>query len=80
MLTVQRGNVVLDIDEQDKDYYVGIGYNVIDAKGNIIEKSLPKDVGLLTKLYIESQAEIDKYKKQIDDLKKEIKKLKKKEQ
>lgn len=79
MITIQRGNVVLDIKEQDKDYYIDLGYDVIDEKGNVIEKSLPKNVGLLTKMYREATAEIEVYKKQIDDLQKEIKKLKKKQ-
>ena len=79
MIIVRRGNVRLRVHEQDKQYYKDQGYDILDDKGKVIEKALPKDAGQLTKMYLEARAEVDKYKQQIDDLKKEIKKLKKKD-
>lgn len=78
MIIVRRGNVRLRVQDQDKQYYIDQGYDVLNDKGKIIEKALPKDTGQLTKMYLEARAEADKYKQQIEDLKKEIKKLKKK--
>ncbi|MBP5710554.1 MAG: hypothetical protein J6W84_06215 [Bacteroidales bacterium] len=79
MIIVRRGNVRLRVHEQDKQYYKDQGYDILDDKGKVIEKALPKDTGQLTKMYLEARAEVDKYKQQLDDLKKEIKKLKKKD-
>lgn len=46
-IKVRRANVVLDILPEDKDYYMGCGYSVVDNYGNVVEESLPDDAGTL---------------------------------
>ena len=46
-ITVQRANVILQISPQQVDYYLNQGYNVINAKGEVVQASVPKDVGTL---------------------------------
>lgn len=68
-LTVQRANVVLDISPEQKDYYLGQGYSVIDDKGSIVEPSTVQTVeGLnariakLNRIIAEKDAEIARLK------------------
>lgn len=79
MITVRRGNVRLKVQDEDKQYYKDCGYDILDEHGKVAEKAIPRDVGRLTGMYLEAQAEIDRYKQEIDNLKKEIKKLTKKQ-
>lgn len=69
VVTVQRANVVLEISESLVDRYVDQGYNVIDAEGNVIKASIPKDVGTLQKAYVDHLQEIEKLKVEIGQLK-----------
>ena len=78
MIKVQRGNVILNVKPEDKRYYLDKGYDIIDSDGTIIEKAIPRDIGSLRKLYLETKAELEKYKKMALDLKKENDKLKRK--
>lgn len=36
-IKVKRANKILRIDEKSKETYLELGYDVIDAKGNIVE-------------------------------------------
>lgn len=74
-VTVQRANVILQISEEQLDYYLTQGYNVIDSKGNVIKASVPKDLGTLQKAFVDNQAEIERLKKQIAELKKPVVKV-----
>lgn len=67
-ITVQRANVILQISPQQLDYYLNQGYNVINAKGEVVQASVPKDVGTLQKAYVD-------HLKEIEELKDKIKKL-----
>ena len=69
LVTVQRANVVLQISEALVDRYVDQGYNVIDANGNVIKASIPRDLGTLQKAYVNHLREIDALKKEIEQLK-----------
>lgn len=84
MITVRRGNVRLKVQPEDKRYYLDKGYDVIDEKGNVLERALPRDIDRMKKLYLDTLAENNRYKKQVEDLTKEIDvlnaKLKKKKQ
>jgi len=71
-ITVQRANVVLQIHEQQLDYYLNQGFNVIDEKGEIIQESIPRDVGTLQKMYVEHTNEIKSLKEEIEALKEEL--------
>ena len=75
---VQRANVVLQVSPQQLDYYMSQGYDVIDEKGNVIQASVPRDLGTLQKAFVEHEAEIEDLKNQIADLKKKLKKASKK--
>lgn len=61
MARIQRYNVVLDVDDSEVGYYTNLGYNVIDMKGNIIQKAKSNDVHTL-------QQELDVAEKKIAEL------------
>lgn len=65
---VQRANVVLQISEQQVDYYLSQGYSIINENGEVIQASVPKDLGTLQKAYVEHLREIEELKKQLDEL------------
>lgn len=67
---VQRANVILDIRPEDKDRYMEQGFSVIDARGNVLEEAMPKDVLELQRMVNELRAEIEKKDKEIESLKK----------
>jgi len=69
MAKVRRANVVLTIKEEQVQRYVDQGYDVINENGDVIKKSVPKDIGTLTKAYHDHLAEIDKLKAEIATLK-----------
>ena len=73
-VTVQRANVVLQISPQQIDYYLNQGYDVINDKGEIIQASVPRDLGTLRKAYIEHVAEIEELKEKIKKLEEKRKK------
>lgn len=68
MARIQRYNVVLDVDDSEVGYYTNLGYNVIDMKGNIIQKAKSNDVHTL-------QQELDNAEKKIAELNAEINRL-----
>lgn len=68
MARIQRYNVVLDVDDSEVGYYTNLGYNVIDMKGNIIQKAKSNDVHTL-------QQELDVAEKKIAELNAEISRL-----
>ena len=74
-ITVQRANVVLDIDESQKDYYLGQGYSVIDAKtGEIIEDSTVQTVESLNNKLERMKALVEQKDEEIQKLKKQLSK------
>lgn len=78
MVTIRRANVVLDVKDDQVDYYVNQGYDVIDStNGGVIKKSTPKDVSTLTKAYHDHIEKIEQLEAKIKEQETEIKKLKK---
>lgn len=77
MATIRRANVILDIKDDQIDYYLGQGFDVIDANGGVITKSTPRDVNGLTKAYNDHLNQIYKLQEENKQLKDEIAKLKK---
>lgn len=69
-LTVQRANVILHIAPEQLDYYMSQGYNVIDADGNVVKASVPRDLGTLQKAFVDHQNKIAELEAQIRLLKK----------
>lgn len=74
MLQVQRANVVLDIVDEDLGYYMSLGYNLIDAQGNIVKKAVPSDIGELRTAFVQHQAKIAELEAQIEKLTKKASK------
>lgn len=61
-ITVRRANVTLQVDEDQKDYYMERGYSVINSSGEVLEEAMPNDVGQLQLLVSELREELAKYK------------------
>lgn len=74
MAKVRRANVVLEVKDDQLERFVDMGYDVIDDAGNVIQKSVPTDIGTLTKAYMEHEAEIEKLKAELAELKAKPKK------
>lgn len=70
---VKRGNVYLTIASEDIDRYIAKGFDVLDADGNVIKKSIPNDLKVLQKMYEDQLEEIAKLKAEIETLKAQIK-------
>lgn len=68
MVRIERGNVVLRVQEYEVPRYLKLGYNVTDDSGNIITEAVPNDVGTLQKHYVE-------YRKKIEELENTVAKL-----
>lgn len=59
MVRIERGNVVLKVEEYDVPRYLKLGYNVTDDNGTIVQAAIPNDVGTLQKCYVEHQKRIE---------------------
>lgn len=68
MTRIERGNVVLRVQDYEVDRYLSMGYNVTDEEGNIIQKAVPTQLGELQKAYVENIALIESLKKQVAEL------------
>lgn len=68
MVRIERGNVVLKVQEHEVQRYLKLGYNVTDEAGNILKESIPNDLGTLQRHYIE-------HKKKIEELENIVAKL-----
>ena len=58
MARVERGNVVLHKDDEDVQHYIKLGYKQTDEMGNVIQDTIPSDVGTLKKAYIDKDKKI----------------------
>lgn len=76
LVQVERGNVVLQVPEFDVQRFIDQGYNLIDGHGNIIQASVPRDLGTLQKLYMEHTEKIKTLEKTILELNDQIEMLK----
>lgn len=68
MTIIERGNVVLRVQDYEVERYVNMGYNVIDESGNIIQKAVPTQLGELQRAYVEHTALIESLTNQIEEL------------
>ena len=80
MAIVERGNVVLEIADDDIQRYLDKGYSVTDGKGTILQRTTNMSVGELNKVIAEKDAEILQLKEQIKALTVEKPKRQKKTQ
>ena len=58
MARVERGNVVLQVKDFEIQHYLNLGYNLTDEAGNILQESIPTNVGELQKAYLEHTKKI----------------------
>ena len=75
-VTVQRANTILEVPEEWVDRYIDEGYDVIDDKGNVIKKSIPRDLGTLQKAYMDHVRKIEELESEIEELKIKAEQLK----
>ena len=59
MVRIERGNVVLKVQEHEVQRYLKLGYNVTDDNGTILKEAIPNDMGTLQKHYVESKKRIE---------------------
>lgn len=77
MAKIRRGNVILEIKDDQIDRFMNQGYDVIDEMGNVINRSVPQDVASLQKAFYEHEAEINSLKDEIKNLTDKLKAAKK---
>lgn len=78
MVTVQRYNVILDIDDEELPKYLGLGYNQIDPlTGEILNEAIPTDTNLLKLKFKQHKERIAELEKENKELKAKLKKAKK---
>lgn len=58
MARVERGNVVLNVEDDEVQHYLNLGYNLTDNHGNVIRRSIPTSLGELQAEYIRNTARI----------------------
>ena len=76
MAKIRRANVTLDVDDTQVEYYLNLGYNLIDDKGNILKRSMSNDVNTLQHELTEALKKISQLEKQIAELTDEAQKSK----
>ena len=59
MVRIERGNVVLKVQDYEVSRYLKMGYNVTDENGKVLQESIPNDLGTLQKHYIDSKKKIE---------------------
>lgn len=79
-ITVRRANVVLDVPDYQQNEYLAKGFDVIDANGRVIVKTIPNDINSLKKAYKELCEKVDSLEKENKALKKALKSSKTKEE
>lgn len=57
-IKVRRGNVILRVPEYQKGEYLARGFDVISEDGKVVEATVPSDVNILKKAYVEHLAKI----------------------
>lgn len=68
MTYVKRANVVLEVEDDEIDHYLSLGYSVLDEKGNVVLRAIPTDMGELRKFYVDATAKIEQLEKRIAEL------------
>jgi len=59
MVRIERGNVVLKVQEHEVQRYLKLGYNVTDNTGKVLQEALPNDLGTLQRHYVDSKKRIE---------------------
>lgn len=69
MAYIQRANVILQVEDSEVDYYLNLGYNEITEDGKILRETIPTDLHLLQKHYVDSKKKIAELEAEIAALK-----------
>ena len=77
MATVRRGNVILDIKDNEVERYSDMGYDILGSSGEVIRKSIPSDPNVLKVAYRQHLDEIRKLNEEIQELKSQLSSSKK---
>lgn len=67
-ITVRRANVELNINEDQKAYYLSKGYAVINDMGDVVEEPTINDVGTLQRRIVELTKENEELRKQLAEV------------
>jgi hypothetical protein len=73
---VRSGNKYLTIPVDEVDRYVAKGYDVVDASGKVVVKSIPSDINVLKAEYSKALDEIKALKSKVVELQSELAELK----
>lgn len=68
IITVRRGNVLLDVPSEQQSEYLAKGYDVLGPDGKVLIKTIPNDMNSLKKGYSDLQKENAELKKKIEEL------------
>lgn len=68
IITVRRGNVLLDVPAEQQSEYLAKGYDVLGPDGKVLIKTIPNDINSLKKGYSDLQKENAELKKKIEEL------------
>lgn len=63
-ITVRRQNVILKVDEAEKQHYLNIGFQVLDEQGNVVEDNHPD----YKTLYFEQKQRADELEAKLQKL------------
>lgn len=72
IIQVRRANVILDIPDVQKGEYLAKGFDVIDANGRIVERTVPNDINALKKAYSEVLEKVKVLEEENKKLKNEL--------
>lgn len=76
-IEVQRGNVFLTVQAEDKQKYLDLGYNIVDKTGNVLQEAVPSNVATLRIAFTQHTAKIKELEKQIEELTEQLESLQK---
>jgi len=72
MARVQRGNVVLNVAEDEVSRYLQLGYDLTSTDGTVLQAAIPHDYSTLQKLYLDHTAKISELEDTIAKLTAEL--------
>lgn len=70
-----RGNVIINIFEQDIEKYLNLGYNITDMNGKLMYEAVPNDTTTLKRAFERHKKQIKLQQTQIEQLQAEVKEL-----
>lgn len=72
MARIRRANVLLDVKDDEVGYYLNLGYDLLDDKGQVMQSAIPNDLHTLQKHYVDSNKKIAELETAIANLKAEL--------